>query len=134
MGREGGQCRRRVHQRCHDLLAALDIASGISQSEVSRICADLDNIGRSIPQPTARPPRVKGRLSRGHVPPRPQHHLAGPLDGRRSPTGIPANGDREILVCDIGESEDRSVYATGSCAKPALRVDRWGAVSGVPVS
>jgi transposase-like protein len=88
-----------------DLVAALGIGSGISKSEVSRICAGLDE-------------QVDAFRSR------PLHHLAFPyvfldatyLHVRRHgqvssmavvvATGVTATGGREILGLDVGDSED----------------------------
>jgi transposase-like protein len=88
-----------------DLATALGIDSGISKSEVSRICAGLDE-------------QVAGFRSR------PLHHTAFPyvfldatyLHVRRSgqvtsmavvvATGVTASGGREVLGLDVGDSED----------------------------
>jgi putative transposase len=88
-----------------DLVAALGIESGISKSEVSRICAGLDE-------------QVEAFRSR------PLYHAAFPyvfldatyLHVRRSgqvtsmavvvATGVTAVGGREVLGCDVGDSED----------------------------
>ena len=88
-----------------DLVAALGIESGISKSEVSRICAGLDE-------------QVEAFRSR------PLHHTAFPyvfldatyLHVRRSgqvtsmavvvATGVTAVGGREVLGLDVGDSED----------------------------
>jgi putative transposase len=88
-----------------DLVAALGIESGISKSEVSRICAGLDE-------------QVEAFRSR------PLHHAAFPyvfldatyLHVRRSgqvtsmavvvATGVTAVGGREVLGLDVGDSED----------------------------
>jgi len=88
-----------------DLVAALGVESGISKSEVSRICAGLDE-------------QVEGFRSR------PLHHTGFPyvfldatyLHVRRSgqvtsmavvvATGVTASGGREVLGLDVGDSED----------------------------
>ena len=88
-----------------DLVAALGIESGISKSEVSRICAGLDE-------------QVEAFRSRS------LHHIAFPyvfldatyLHVRRSgqvtsmavvvATGVTAVGGREVLGLDVGDSED----------------------------
>ena len=41
-GGDGGLPARRVHRKVDDLVKALGTVTGISKSEVSRICADLD--------------------------------------------------------------------------------------------
>ena len=88
-----------------DLVAALGIESGISKSEVSRICAGLDE-------------QVEAFRSR------PLHHTTFPylfldatyLHVRRTgqvtsmavvvATGVTAIGGREVLGVDVGDSED----------------------------
>jgi putative transposase len=93
-----------------DLVAALGVESGISKSEVSRICAGLDEQVEAFRD-------------------RPLHHTGFPyvfLDAtylhvrRTSPsgggqvtsmavvvaTGVTADGGREVLGCDVGDSED----------------------------
>jgi putative transposase len=88
-----------------DLVQALGVESGISKSEVSRICAGLDE-------------QVEAFRSR------PLHHTAFPyvfldatyLHVRRSgqvtgmavvvATGVTADGGREVLGLDVGDSED----------------------------
>jgi putative transposase len=88
-----------------DLVAALGVESGISKSEVSRICTGLDE-------------QVEAFRSR------PLHHTAFPyvfldatyLHVRRTgqvtsmavvvATGVTATGGREVLGCDVGDSED----------------------------
>jgi putative transposase len=88
-----------------DLVAALGVESGISKSEVSRICAGLDE-------------QVETFRSR------PLHHTTFPyvfldatyLHVRRTgqvtsmavvvATGVTADGGREVLGVDVGDSED----------------------------
>ncbi|MEI2816836.1 MAG: transposase [Microthrixaceae bacterium] len=53
-----------------DLVAALGVDSGISKSEVSRICAGLDERVDAFRQPDSRPHRVPLRVSRRHLPQR----------------------------------------------------------------
>jgi transposase-like protein len=66
-----------------DLVAALGIDSGISKSEVSRICAGLDEVVTAFPHEKAGPHRLPLRLPRCDLPARAQQHLAGGVDGRR---------------------------------------------------
>jgi len=96
-----------------DLLVALGIDSGISKSEVSRICAGLDEIVTAFRS-------------------RPLHHIAFPyvfldatyLHVRRTAaagqvtsmavvvaTGVTATGGREVLGVDVGDSEDEVFWA-----------------------
>ncbi len=108
-----------------DLVAALGIGSGISKSEVLRICAGLDG-------------QVAAFCNR------PLHHTRFPyvfldatyLHVRRTgqvtsmavviATGVAATGGREILGVDVGDSEDE-VYWRGF-----LRTLRERGLSGVP--
>jgi transposase-like protein len=96
-------------RKVDDLVKALGAASGISKSEVSRICAELD---RDLDAFRARPldhigfpyvfvdatylkGRVRGRVvSRAVV-------IA---------TGVTATGDREVLGIDVGDSEDGAFW------------------------
>jgi len=99
-----------------DLVVALGIDSGISKSEVSRICAGLDEIVTAFRS-------------------RPLHHTAFPyvfldatyLHVRRTAaagqvtsmavvgaTGVTATGGREVLGVDVGDSEDE-VFGAASC-------------------
>ena len=91
-------------RKVDDLVAALGVESGISKSEVSRICAELDAevaVWRARPldeqafpyvflEATYCKARVNGRVvSRAVV-------IA---------TGVSADGRREVLGCDVGDSE-----------------------------
>lgn len=71
-----------------DLVRALGVDSGISKSEVSRICAGLDAEIAEFGEPVADPHRVPIRILRCHV-------LQGP---RRCPRGLPSagGGDRGV--------------------------------------
>jgi putative transposase len=98
-------------RKVDDLVAALGVESGISKSEVSRICGQLDG---EVAAWRARPldeqafpyvfcdatyckARVNGRVvSRAVV-------IA---------TGVSADGRREVLGCDVGDSENE-VFWTG---------------------
>jgi len=92
-------------RKVDDLVDALGVASGISKSEVSRICAELDRemeVFRSrrldhvsFPYLFCDATYVKGRV-RGRVVSRAVVVV----------TGVSANGNREVLGCDVGDSED----------------------------
>jgi transposase-like protein len=93
-----------------DLVGALGIGSGISKSEVSRICAGLDEIVEAFRT------RQLDHLELPYV-----YLDATYLHVRNTTsqvvsmavvvaTGITANGDREILGCDIGDSEDETFW------------------------
>jgi transposase-like protein len=92
-------------RKVDDLVKALGVASGISKSEVSRICAELD---RDLEAFRNRPldhtgfvyvfldaTYVKGRV-RGRVVSR----------AVVIATGVTSTGDREVLGLDVGDSED----------------------------
>lgn len=96
-------------RKVDDLVKALGAASGVSKSEVSRICAGLDaelEEFRNRPLDHARfvyvfvdatylKGRVRGRVvSRAVV-------IA---------TGVTAGGDREVLGVDVGDSEDGAFW------------------------
>jgi transposase-like protein len=96
-------------RKVDDLVKALGAASGISKSEVSRICAELDHdlqTFRDRPldhvafryvflDATYIKGRVRGRVvSRAVV-------IA---------TGVTATGDREVLGIDVGDSEDGAFW------------------------
>jgi putative transposase len=95
-------------RKVDDLVKALGAASGISKSEVSRICAELDRdleafrtrrLEGEFPyvfcDATYLKARVKGRVvSRAVV-------IA---------TGVTSTGDREVLGIDVGDSEDGAFW------------------------
>ena len=93
-----------------DLVGALGIGSGISKSEVSRICAGLDEIVEAFRT------RQLDHLEFPYV-----YLDATYLHVRNTTsqvvsmavvvaTGITANGDREILGLDVGDSEDETFW------------------------
>lgn len=89
-----------------DLVAALGIDSGISKSEVSRICAGLDEVVgafRTRPLDHIEFPYVYLDATYLHV--RNQTSQVTSMAVVIA-TGITADGNREILGCDIGDSED----------------------------
>ena len=97
-------------RKVDDLVAALGAGSGISKSEVSRICAALDAemaAFRSRPLGHVEFPYVfldatylKGRVG-------------GQVVSRAVvvATGVSMNGDREVLGCAVGDSEDEAFWA-----------------------
>ena len=96
-------------RKVDDLVAALGAGSGISKSEVSRICGELDaemEAFRARPLGHVEFPYVycdatyiKGRV-RGQVVAR----------AVVVATGISANGDREVLGLAVGDSEDKAFW------------------------
>lgn len=97
-------------RKVDDLVKALSASSGISKSEVSRICADLDEevgafTSRSL-KDTAFPyiyldaTYCKARVNRRVV-----------SQAVVVATGISADGRREVLGFDVGDSEDGAFQA-----------------------
>ena len=96
-------------RKVDDLVKALGAASGISKSEVSRICAGLDKelsefrerplSHVAFPYVFADATYVKGRV-RGRVVSR----------AVVVATGVTANGDREVLGIEVGDSEDGAFW------------------------
>jgi putative transposase len=94
-----------------DLVAAMGLDSGISKSEVSRICAGLDERvaafrGRTLGHVGF--PYVYLDATYVHV----RDDALGQVVSRAVvvATGITACGDREILGVDIGDSEDETFW------------------------
>jgi transposase-like protein len=93
-----------------DLVAALGIDSGISKSEVSRICSGLDEVVgafRTRQLDHIEFPYVYLDATYLHV--RNQTSQVTSMAVVVA-TGITANGDREILGCDIGDSEAETFW------------------------
>ena len=96
-------------RKVDDLVKALGVVSGISKSEVSRICAELDGDLEAFrnrplshvafPYVFADATYVKGRV-RGRVVSR----------AVVVATGVTANGDREVLGVAAGDSEDGAFW------------------------
>ncbi len=92
-------------RKVDDLVRALGVTSGISKSEVSRICTELDGEMEgfrsrrldhvAFPYLFCDATYVKGRV-RGRVVSRAVVVV----------TGVTAKGEREVLGCDVGDSED----------------------------
>ena len=94
-----------------DLVAALGIDTGISKSEVSRICAGLDVRVEAFRNRTlghVEFPYVYLDATYIHV----RDDALGQVVSRAVviATGITANGDREILGVAIGDSEDETFW------------------------
>jgi putative transposase len=96
-------------RKVDDLVQALGVGSGISKSEVSRICSELDSdlqafrergLGHvEFPYVFLDATYVKGRV-RGRVVSR----------AVVIATGVTATGDREVLGIDVGDSEDGAFW------------------------
>jgi transposase-like protein len=96
-------------RKVDDLVAALGLASGISKSEVSRICAELDEsleAFRTRPLGHVEFPYVW--LDATYV----KARVAGRVVARAVvvATGVTKNGDREVLGVDVGDSEDGAFW------------------------
>ena len=97
-------------RKVDDLVKALGVGSGISRSEVSRICAELDRDldafrnrrldHTEFPYVFADATYLKGRV-RGRVVSR----------AVVVATGVRADGDREVLGVEVGDSEDQAFWA-----------------------
>ena len=89
-------------RKVDDLVAALGLESGISKSEVSRICARARRAARSVPGPVARPRGVPLRVLGRHLPEGPGRP-PGRLPGR-------GGGDRGV--------DGREPGGAGLCRRP----------------
>ena len=94
-----------------DLVAALGVSSGISRSEVSRICKHLDEAveafrTRSLAH--ARFPYIYLDATYLHV--RCQHHVVS--KAVVIATGVREDGHREVLGVAVGDSEDELFWRT----------------------
>jgi putative transposase len=96
-------------RKVDDLVSALGVGSGISKSEVSRICAELDgdlDAFRHRPLDHVRFPYVFADAT----------YLKGRVNGRVVSravvvaTGVTATGDREVLGVAVGDSEDGAFW------------------------
>ncbi len=96
-------------RKVDDLVAALGAASGISKSEVSRICAGLDEemaafrsrgLGHvEFPYLFADATYLKGRVG-------------GQVVARAVVvTGVAMTGEREVLGCAVGDTEDETFWS-----------------------
>lgn len=96
-------------RKVDDLVQALGVGSGISRSEVSRICAQLDgdlDAFRNRPLDHVEFPYVFADAT----------YLKGRVDGRVVSravviaTGVTRTGDREVLGVAVGDSEDGAFW------------------------
>lgn len=96
-------------RKVDDLVAALGVGSGISKSEVSRICADLDRdleTFRNRPLDHVEFPYVFADAT----------YVKGRVNGRVVSravvvaTGVTATGDREVLGIEVGDSESGAFW------------------------
>src|SRR3954470_3072216 len=96
-------------RKVDDLVKALGAATGISKSEVSRICAQLDTDLEAFRN------RPLGHVSFPYVF-ADATYLKGRVNGRVVSravvvaTGVTATGDREVLGVDVGDSENGAFW------------------------
>jgi transposase-like protein len=98
-------------RKVDDLVAALGVGSGISKSEVSRICAQLDTdleVFRNRPLDHVAFPYVFADAT----------YVKGRVNGRVVSravvvaTGVTINGDREVLGVAVGDSESGAFWTS----------------------
>ncbi len=96
-------------RKVDDLVAALGIDSGISKSEVSRVCAELDTVVATFrDRPLGHVSFPYVFLDATYVK---AHH--GPHVVSKAivvATGVSATGDREVLGTAVGDSEDGAFW------------------------
>jgi transposase-like protein len=91
------------------LVKALGVASGISKSEVSRICAELDRDLKTFrDRPLDHASFVYVFLDATYV----KGRVGGRVVSRAVviATGVTSLGDREVLGIDVGDSEDGAFW------------------------
>jgi putative transposase len=96
-------------RKVDDLVQALGVASGISKSEVSRICADLDDQvaafrGRSLAATTYPYVFLDATYCKARV----DHQVVS--QAVVVAIGVRADGHREVLGVDVGDSEDGAFW------------------------
>src|SRR4051794_14364705 len=98
-------------RKVDDLVQALGVASGISKSEVSRICADLDDQvapfrGRSLASTTYPYVFLDATYCKARV----DHQVVS--QAVVVAIGVRADGHREVLGVDVGDSEDGAFWTS----------------------
>src|SRR5918911_2025794 len=98
-------------RKVDDLVQALGVPSGISKSEVSRICADLDDQvaafrGRSLAATTYPYVFLDATYCKARV----DHQVV--CQAVVVAIGVRADGHREVLGLDVGDSEDGAFWTT----------------------
>ena len=96
-------------RKVDDLVKALGVASGISKSEVSRICAELDrDLEEFRGRPLGHAPFVYVFLDATYI----KGRVRGRVVSRAVviATGVTSSGDREVLGVDVGDSEDGAFW------------------------
>jgi putative transposase len=96
-------------RKVDDLVKALGADSGISKSEVSRICADLDTeVGAFRDRPLADQRYPYVFLDATYCKARVNHRVVS--QAVVIATGVAADGRREVLGFDVGDSEDGAFW------------------------
>lgn len=96
-------------RRVDDLVAALGIESGVSKSEVSRICGELDTtVGAFRERPLDHVAFPYLFLDATYV----KAHQGASVVSKAIvvATGVTATGEREVLGLDVGDSEDGAFW------------------------
>ena len=96
-------------RKVDDLVKALGVASGISKSEVSRICSELDrDLNAFRDRPLGHAEFVYVFLDATYV----KGRVRGRVVSRAVviATGVTTTGDREVLGVDVGDSEDGAFW------------------------
>ena len=108
-GGDGGLPARRVTRKVDDLVKALGADTGISKSEVSRICADLDQeVGAFRDRSLADQPFPYVFLDATYCKARVNHRVVS--QAVVIATGVRADGWREVLGFAVGDSEDGAFW------------------------
>ncbi|PWJ54454.1 Transposase (or an inactivated derivative) [Quadrisphaera granulorum] len=96
-------------RKVDDLVAALGVASGISKSEVSRICADLDTeVAAFRTRPLGEQAYPYVFLDATYCKARVNHRVLS--RAVVIATGVTSEGHREVLGVDVGDSEDEAFW------------------------
>ena len=96
-------------RKVDDLVKALGADSGISKSEVSRICAELDTeVAAFRDRPLAGQPFRYVFLDATYCKARVDHRVVS--QAVVVATGVAADGHREVLGFDVGDSEDGAFW------------------------
>ncbi|ETZ64029.1 transposase, Mutator family protein [Mycobacterium sp. MAC_080597_8934] len=96
-------------RKVDDLVKALGADAGISKSEVSRICADLDTeVGAFRDRPLSEQHFPYVFLDATYCKARVNHRVVS--QAVVIATGVAADGRREVLGFDVGDSEDGAFW------------------------
>jgi len=96
-------------RKVDDLVKALGCDTGISKSSVSRILQRHRRRRHRAAYPPAGSPAVRVRLARRHLRPRARGR-PGRVQSGRDRHGLRADGHREVLGVDVGDSENETSW------------------------